>query len=132
YSDTTWKNLYCLLLEGTALGITSPTTLFCTATSYNAYSIPWYDGQYLRDPLHFPRGGGKEECLLPPHEREAVAEWLRRLQQKLARHKGQGINAERDEKIWEHLLGLMQAYLNELGGGNDTLKIDKDVLNMSG
>ena len=61
--DTKWDQLYLILFKGKPIGLTSPTTLVCTASNcLNCISgVPWFDGQYLFDPtdeLKFGRKGG--------------------------------------------------------------------------
>ena len=68
-ASTTWDTLYLILFNGQPIGMTSPTTLVCTAVDYTDLisSVPWYDnGQFLRDPMSD----------LNQEERAAVAGWL--------------------------------------------------------
>ncbi len=78
FPNTGWKDLYVFLYENKAIGMTSPTTLFCTGVSYSAFGVPWFD-RVLRDPLD-PRFGGPH---LNEAERKAVLYWLDTLSKNL-------------------------------------------------
>ena len=67
-ASTTWDKLYLILFNGEPIGMTSPTTLLCTAIDYIGCisDVPWFDGQFLCDPT----------SELHQEERAAVAGWL--------------------------------------------------------
>ena len=69
---TAWDKLYLILFKGNPIGMTSPTTLVCTAVDYTDLisDVPWFNGQVLCDPILHPI----------PHlndgEKTSVAGWL--------------------------------------------------------
>ena len=68
---TAWDKLYLILFNKDKLnpiGITSPTTLVCTAVDYTDLisGVPWFNGQVLCDPIHH----------LDIDEQASVAGWL--------------------------------------------------------
>ena len=69
-SDTTWQSLYVIQLGGSAIGLTSPTTLVCTAAAYDrridGRVVPWFVNGRLRDPIEY----------LNQQERSQLAAWL--------------------------------------------------------
>ena len=69
--ETTWDTLNVLLFKNKPIGITSPTTLVCTAVNClgRISGVPWFNEKFLEDPI------GK----LTPFETEAVAGWLKHL-----------------------------------------------------
>lgn len=71
---TTWKTLNIILFNDNPIGITSPTTLVCTAVNCSGRisSVPWFNDRdkYLGDPVR----------KLNNFETEAVAGWLKNLQ----------------------------------------------------
>ena len=72
--STTWDKLDVILFNDEAIGITSPTTLVSTAADYSRClsGVPWFDGQFLTDPV--PQ--------LNDYAKEAVAGWLKDLHHK--------------------------------------------------
>jgi hypothetical protein len=88
-----WLELNVLLYGGQPIGITSPSTLVCTATDcsdavgtsgqvkvprINKERVPWFDGLVLRDPRGY----------IAPWEKRALAVWLNELQTNLLNHPG--------------------------------------------
>ena len=67
-AGTTWNKLYLILFKGKPIGITSPTTLVCTAVDYTDLisDVPWFNGQVLSDPIDN----------LDADEKSALAGWL--------------------------------------------------------
>lgn len=111
-----WEALYVLTYEGQAIGMTSPTTLFCTAHDYAGHGIPWFDGKRLCDPLKVDRGGGKVENVLSTFEREALYRWVERLKDNLREVAG-----PRDESLWAKLLEVFQDFQADLGEGSKSV-----------
>ena len=112
FDEIGWEALYVLTYKGHAIGMTSPTTLFCTAHDYAGHSIPWFDGKRLCDPLKVDRGGGKVENVLSTFEREALYRWLERLKDNLRK-----VDGSRDESLWSKLLEAFQDFQADLGDG---------------
>lgn len=104
-SDTFWNNLYVILFESEAIGITSPTTLVCTASNYyNCISnVSWFNGRFLADPTS-ELGGS---------EKKALASWLKQLAENLGAHGGLD---QTKESRWDALLGLLNEFQSDLGG----------------
>lgn len=67
-NGTAWDKLYLILFKGNPIGITSPTTLVCTAVDYTDLisDVPWFNGQVLCDPI----------TTLDADEKSSVAGWL--------------------------------------------------------
>ena len=92
--NTTWENLYLILLKNKPIGITSPTTLVCTSIDYQEYisgnDVPWYEPPFLRDPILF----------LNPEEMKSVAGWLNKFyQEKIAPLPGTDIKGYLAEQV---------------------------------
>ena len=70
-TTTTWKTLNIILFNDKPIGITSPTTLVCTAVSClgRISGVPWFNEKFLNNPV--PK--------LTSFEKEAVAGWLQHL-----------------------------------------------------
>lgn len=71
---TNWNNLYVILVGDQPIGMTSPTTLVCTATEYYIKGLTWYDGFVLKNPLPFLTSDRKKE----------LGGWLESLYRELA------------------------------------------------
>ena len=65
---TTWETLNIILFDDKPIGITSPTTLVCTAVNClgRISGVPWFNEKFLNDPI--PK--------LNSFEKQAVAGWL--------------------------------------------------------
>lgn len=102
--DMDWTNLYLFLfndgLKDHAIGMTSPTTIVCTATSYyNAInSVPWYQN-VLVDP----------SSVLSLREKKLLADWLANLKNNL------NSIANSKKEILNHLSTLLDNYIDDLG-----------------
>ena len=97
---TTWETLNIILFNDKPIGITSPTTLVCTAVNCSGRisSVPWFNDKWLDDPV--PK--------LNNFEKEAVAGWLKNLQgHTLAFPSG---------KIKASLNGFLNNFIAGLGG----------------
>ncbi len=102
--DTDWRQLYVIMFNNQPIGLTSPTTLVCTAPSYygRITGVPWTDGSRLIDPVGH----------LNKNEKEALGAWLNTLRQNLTLHERRNTGfAEFDA-----LLRLLDVYLQDLGG----------------
>jgi hypothetical protein len=101
--DTSWHKLYIFLLRNRPIGITSPTTLVCTATEClgRITTVPWSDGRFLTDPT----------AQISYGEKEALASWLNTLKDSLLHHEGL-----QQTKEWNTLDGLIDDYITDLGG----------------
>ena len=98
---TTWETLNIILFNNKPIGITSPTTLVCTAVNCfgRISSVPWFNGKFLDNPV--PKLNG--------FEKEAVAGWLNNLyKQTLVLPDGGNIKAS--------INGLLHSFINDLGG----------------
>jgi len=53
--DTDWYQIFVILFRGRPIGMTSPTTLVCTAVScFNRiFDVPWFNSRLLVDPVPF-------------------------------------------------------------------------------
>lgn len=111
-TDTTWTGIHVLMIDGHPIGMTSPMTLVCTASSCKGRvsrdRVPWFNaGQFedkpndvLTDPTP----------LLSRLERRDLAAWLNWVKSKLVIHPGvaSGSNA------WNNLLAEFTSYIGEL------------------
>ena len=100
---TTWETLNIILFDEKPIGITSPTTLVCTAVNCfgRISGVPWFND--------------RDKCLGDPvpelnnFEKEAVADWLNHLyQQTLGLPDGGNIKAS--------INGLLHSFIGDLGG----------------
>ena len=97
---TTWETLNIILFNDKSIGITSPTTLVCTAVNCSSRisRVPWFNNRFLDDPV--PK--------LNSFEKEAVAGWL----QHLSLH-ALGLPTG---KLKASLNGLLNSFMEDLGG----------------
>lgn len=100
---TGWDSLYVFLYGDQPIGMTSPTTLVCTAAGYlgRINNLEWFDGRYLKDPIKY----------LNDDEKKEMAGWLNRLIAEISGFPG----ANNKNPFFDSLLGLLRAYLNDLG-----------------
>jgi hypothetical protein len=117
-SDTKWEHLYVFLFkmghQTRPIGMSSPTTLVCTPTSYfnhiDQNKIPWFDGKILQDPVNY----------LNKQQRTALAGWLDLLSTNIKDHPQQLENeAIRnkiviDKIIRNSLFGLLNQFKTDL------------------
>ncbi|MCY4568786.1 MAG: hypothetical protein OXD49_10815 [Candidatus Poribacteria bacterium] len=98
---TTWETLNIILFNDKPIGITSPTTLVCTAANYFGHisRVPWFDGRFLNNPV----------SQLNNFEKEAAAGWL----QHLYEHIG---NLPDSDDMKASLRGLLHDFIDNLGG----------------
>lgn len=101
HEDTTWTSTYLIRLGDSVIGVTSPTTLVCTASSMPPgalAAIPWFRNGKLGDP--------RDD--LHKDERTAIAIWLKRIHLDL-------MQIASGAK-WTKLSALLQSYVADLGG----------------
>ena len=96
---TTWETLNIILFNEKPIGITSPTTLVCTAVNcFGRISrVPWFNDRFLDDPV--PK--------LNRFEKEAVAGWVKHVYEATSRLP--------DSKIKASLRGLLHSFMGDLG-----------------
>ncbi len=123
-SDTGWNHLHLIGFGGGPIGITSPTTLVCTAPEYISYiraanndgnqgTVDWCAGEFLTDPK------GK----LGPTEESNLISWLEQLIANLRQHYEQG-KAQFNTEILQALVGLLRNYQVRLGrSGNNPVPL---------
>ena len=99
---TGWDSLYVFLYDDQPIGMTSPTTLVCTASGClgRINNLEWFDGRYLIDPIKY----------LNDEEKGEMAGWLNRLIEEVSRFPG----ANNQNPLFNSLLGLLHTYLNDL------------------
>lgn len=97
---TTWETLNIILFNDKPIGITSPTTLVCTAANClgRISRVPWFDGRFLNNPV----------SQLNNFEKEAVAGWLQNLLRDTVKLP--------NSKIKASLMGLLNGFMDNLGG----------------
>ena len=96
---TTWETLNIILFNEKPIGITSPTTLVCTAVNcFGRISrVPWFDERFLNNPV----------SQLNKFEKDAVAGWLQDLLRDI-------MNLP-NSKIKASLMGLLNGFMDNLG-----------------
>ncbi len=96
---TTWETLNIILFNGKPIGMTSPTTLVCTAVNcFGRISrVPWFNKKFLNDPV--PK--------LNNFEKETVVAWLNSLQEHILELP--------NTKLKASLNGLVHGFMNDLG-----------------
>lgn len=122
--NTTWENLYLILLKNRPIGITSPTTIVCTSIDYqdciSVLDVPWYEPPFLRDPIGS----------LNPEESQSVAGWLHKFyQDKIDPLPSSDIRGYLAEQVEAFITGLngIPKVLPELS--NISLKMDVGIFN---
>ena len=101
---TTWEMLNIILFNGKPIGITSPTTLVCTAVSCfgRISGVPWFNEDKQKRCLEDP------VSKLTSFEKEAVAGWLQYLSEHtLELPKG---------KLKASLNGILNSFMEDLDG----------------
>ena len=120
-ANVDWLHHWVFLFGDRAIGMTSPTTLVCTAIDYRSTisNVAWFDGRLLGDPV----------SLLNKTESRALANWLNTL----------SINLTADPQIRADnpqlnvLLELLDNYITDLGGARGaTIDYDAPILVESG
>ena len=118
-AKTTWDKLYLILFKDNPIGITSPTTLICTAVDYTDLisDVPWFNGKVLCDPIEN----------LDQEEQAAVAGWLNHFhvtQIAPLPDANPDLNEELNDRIKfirDRLNGRILDFMNELGGAPQTM-----------
>ncbi|BAC90907.1 hypothetical protein [Gloeobacter violaceus] len=104
--DTPWNKLYVLYYNNRPVGMTSPTTLVCTAADSRGRfdgRVNWADEGGLTNPAAFLTG----------QERSALAHWLQNLMSALNGHPG--IDSVQAGDRFNRLTGLLVEYIGDLG-----------------
>ena len=102
HPETTWDKLHIFLFNNNPIGFTSPTTLVCTPINYagNIQNVPWYNGEYLCDPIDY----------LDSEEKEVFAGWLQTIHERFDPQSNPDLN----EELGNILRGLLTAFINAL------------------
>ena len=112
--DTTWNNLNIILFGNQPIGMTSPTTLVCTAVNYSKriQNVAWFEekNQYLVDPVPF----------LNLREKKDLAGWLINLRNGVLGHKS--LQNEDNMKI-QLLVRLFDEFIVDLNTGISESKL---------
>lgn len=99
---TTWRQVSLIAMDDKSIGMTSPTTLVCTAAEYadriNQKQIPWMDKGRLTDPRRW----------LGRDEQHALAHWLHQIHEDLI--------LQAKGRRWGRLSAAMVAFIQDLGG----------------
>lgn len=115
---TTWETLNVILFNDKPIGITSPTTLVCTAVSCSGriLRVPWFNGKFLEDPV--PKLNNFEE--------EAVVFWLKHI-----RAQTQNLTNSTNRKIKTGLNGLLNSFIDDLGDAPPILALSNTNLGLA-
>jgi hypothetical protein len=113
--DTLWNDLYVILFKNGAIGMTSPTTLVCTATRYydRIHNVPWMNGSFLTDPTPH----------LAADHKKKLAAWLNILKTNLNQHS----DLDQSSKRWGALLGIIGDFVDDLDGASETATELNDI-----
>jgi hypothetical protein len=108
-TDTKWNHLYVFLFKDSfdtkhSIGMTSPTTIVCTATDYKLAGFPWYKNGLLIDP----------QDMLTAKEKISLAGWLSVLKNSLGNHR------DIDQERLNSINTLIKDFRKELGGSETT------------
>ncbi|HKV42201.1 MAG TPA: hypothetical protein VJX67_23565 [Blastocatellia bacterium] len=122
--DTSWAKLHIFLFEDEPIGMTSPTTLLCTATDCygKVRGVSWFNGRYFEDPVPH----------LDTDQKAAVKYWVTTLRDRLIGHDHLDT---RNPSVWNSLLGALNRFITDLGTdgmgefemGDTTLEINEGV-----
>ncbi len=93
-----WEHLYIFLLQGKAVGITSPATLICPAESADWAAIPWGQNGQLQSPI-------QPFDYLTLDEKTQLWYWLEDLLQELSQHAGNSAKIQEIVKEFQQELG---------------------------
>ena len=115
--NITWETLNIILFNGKPIGMTSPTTLVCTAVNcLNRISgVPWYNGKFLIDPV--------DNNKLNNSQNKAVAAWLKNLHQHTLK-----LPDGNNKKA--RINGLLDGFITKLGGATAVFDFSATGLGM--
>ena len=114
-TPTTWETLNLILFKEKPIGITSPTTLVCTAVNcFGRISrVPWFNDRFLDDPV----------SKLNSFEKEAVSSWTN--------HVYKDTSGLPNSKIKAGLRGLLHGFIDDLGGTSAVPTFSKTGLGLT-
>ena len=100
--DTSWNTVYIILCNENPVGMTSPTTIVCTAADYaNRFqNIKWFDGKYLLDPITY----------LNHNEKNDLNTWLANLKKGLVDYRDRI-----DNSSFNNIIKLLTEFIKDLG-----------------
>ena len=112
---TTWETLNIILFNDKPIGMTSPTTLVCTAVNcFGRISrVPWFNKRFLDDPV--PK--------LNNFEKETVVAWLESLQEHIVELP--------NTKLKASLNGLLHGFMDDLGEASAVLSLSHTGLGLT-
>ena len=112
---TTWETLNVILFNAKPIGITSPTTLVCTAVSCfgRISGVPWFNEKLLENPV----------TKLNNFEKEAVVFWLKHLHAQVLELT--------NSKIKASLNGLLNSFMDDLGDAPPVLTFSNTALGLT-
>jgi hypothetical protein len=120
YDGTDWSRIFVLNYHGKPIGMTSPTTLVCTAAQYEigGGQITWTDYAQLSNPV------GK----LHPTTSSLVACWVGDISTRLK----EDSRVHKTTARVNSLLKALDAFTEELGGSNGTVRLGNRTLGLEG
>ncbi|MBF0518556.1 MAG: hypothetical protein HQK92_02405 [Nitrospirae bacterium] len=119
FEDIDWTTVYIILFNKFPVGMTSPTTLVCTATNYfnRINRVKWYNGSILTDPVKEVR-----------RERGQLSAWLTELSNKLSEKMSESGKKAPDE--YHNIVALLKGergFITELGQADKTCDYSNNV-----
>ncbi len=101
-SDTSWHHCYVIVFNKKPIGLTSPTTLLCTAADCigRLDAVAWFGTRFLEDPI----------SSLSPVEKEALAGWLERVKSSLLADD----HVKHGGGLWNSLSRLLEGFVEGL------------------
>jgi len=112
-----WHRLYVILFDGRPIGMTSPTTLACTAVNYFNRIHPdvaWFSGRLLLDPTNIKPDKKNEPRVscLNSDEKKSLIEWLEHVKTKLAKLE---VITQNSGEMLERLIEEINGFQKHLG-----------------
>lgn len=119
YEGSDWSRIFVLNYHGKPIGMTSPTTLVCTAAQYEIVGnqIPWTNYAQLSDPVE----------KLNPRTRNLVANWIGKISTSL-----KGDSKARKTELLNSLLKVLDTFKDELGGSRGQISLGNRSLGLEG